>query len=151
MPPITLEAVQEKQTELAAMIQRLKEQAASDTKIEIEGRTIVLHAGERYASAKLDANGKFLHDVIVMAARPAKKLVFDGVQEWAKEVGGDAPSPEEFALIKANCSDLLTESWYWTNKPHAGDASYAWDFHSNGFTSDDHTSAAGGALAVRRV
>ena len=40
MSLITLEAIQEKQAELATMIQRLQDQAASGTQIEIEGRTI---------------------------------------------------------------------------------------------------------------
>src|ERR1035437_6369505 len=151
MSLITLEAIQEKQAELTSMIQRLQDQAASGTQIEIEGRTIVLQVGERYAGAKLDANGNFLHDVIVMTPGPTKKQDFDGVQAWAKAVGGDAPSPEEFALIKANCGDLLTESWYWTNKPYAENASHAWYFRSDGSTGIGYKSAAGGALSVRRA
>jgi hypothetical protein len=148
MPAITIEAIEEKQSELGNLIQQFKRQSLG-ANIKINGRTIELQPGERYAGAKLDAQGNHLHDVIVMAARPSGKLNFRATQEWAESVGGDASSPEEFALIKANCADLLTEPWYWTNKPHT-DASYAWDFDSNGDTRIHYKSAAGGALAVRR-
>ena len=151
MSLITLEAIEQKQSELGTLIQQFKQQSLVAI-IKIDGRTVELQAGERYAGAKLDAKGNYLHDVIVLAARPSGKLNFDDTQEWVESVGGDdAPSPEEFALIKANCGDLLTESWYWTNKPHAENASYAWFFNSRGGTDIGGKSAAGGALAVRRA
>jgi hypothetical protein len=149
MPPITIEAIAQKQTELEKLIQQFKQSQCIT--ITIDRRTIELQSGERYAGAKLDAQGNHLHDTIVMADRPDSKMTFDATQKWAESVGGNAPSPEEFALIKANCADLLTESWYWTNKPHADDSSYAWYFYSDGYTSNLSRSAAGGALAVRRA
>lgn len=149
MSPVTLQAVQARQSELDKMIQQLVAQSSA-RQIEIEGRTIELQAGERYAGARLDAAGNFLHDVIVLAARTTEKQGWAAVQEWAADHGGEAPTPEEFALIKANCGDVLTESWYWTNKEHESDSSYAWGFYSNGVTFSNLKSAASGALAVRR-
>ncbi len=148
---VTLKSVQAKQTELNAMIEQLANQAQQVRQIKIEGRTIELQAGESYAGAKLHKDGSFSHDVIVCAARTDDDYNFQGAQDWAYAAGGDAPSTEEFALIKANCGHRLTNSWYWTNKPHAENASYAWHFFSAGLTTIGNKSAAGGALAVRRV
>jgi hypothetical protein len=150
MSSVTLEQVQARQTEIAAMIQRLEAQAKV-RQIEIDACTIVLQAGERYAGAKLDEHGNHLHHVIVLAARQDEKQAWNDALTWGKKVGGELAAPEEYALIKANCPDLLTESWYWTNKEYEENASCAWDFGSNGFTYFGHKSAAGGALSVRRV
>ncbi|MFN4360492.1 MAG: DUF1566 domain-containing protein [Hylemonella sp.] len=149
MPPITIEAIEARQSELDKMIQQFKAQSSVRV-IEIEGRTIELQPGERYAGARLDEQGQHLHDVIVLAARPDSDKNWQAAQDWAADQGGEAPTPEEFALIKANCPEVLSKSWYWTNKTHAQDASCAWYFTSDGFTLSHHKSAAGGALAVRR-
>ena len=148
MSEVTLAAVKAKQSELTEMIQKLEQASLT---IKIEGRTIELQPGERYAGARLDPQGRHLHHVIVMAARPSKKLEWKEALTWGSQAGGAVGSPEEYALVKANCPDLLTESWYWTGKEYEGDASYAWTFFSLGYTSDDRKSAAGGALAFRRV
>ena len=148
MSLITIESIEQKQTELGALIQKFKQQSQV-TVIKIEGRTVELQPGERYAGAKLDAQGNFLHDTIVMAARSDKTHDFDGAQAWAKSVGGDCPSLEEAALIKANCPDIVTR-WTWSNKVHEEDASTAWYFYSYGVTYGTYRSAQGGALAVRR-
>lgn len=151
MPHVTIEAVKAKQTELNAMIIKLVEHASQGRQIKIESRTIELRAGEAYAGAKLHADGSFSHDVIVLPARTDDDYNWQGAQDWAKANGGDAPSPEECALIKANCPNVLKISWIWTNKTHADDASYAWYFYSYGYCGHDRKSAQGGALAVRRV
>ena len=151
MTKVTIEAVRAKQTELNAMITKLVEQASQERQIKIEARTIKLCPGERYAGAKLHSDGSFSHDVIVLAARTDDDYSFQGAQEWAKANGGDAPSPEECALIKANCPEVLTKSWVWTNRPHAENASYAWYFYSHGDCYYNHKSAQGGALAVRLI
>ena len=150
MTTVTLNDVKAKQTELNDMISQLVDQASKPRQIAIGTRTIELHPGERYAGAKLHEDGTFSHDVIVLAARFEGRKDWQGVQDWTKAVGGAAPSPEEFALIKANCADVLTESWYWTDRTHADEASYAWNFYSYGLTSNHRKSYQGGALAVRR-
>lgn len=150
MTTITLNDVKAKQAELNNMISQLVEQASKPRQITIGTRTIELHPGERYAGAMLEEDGTLSHDVIVLAARFEGRKDWQGVQDWAKAVGGAAPSPEEFALIKANCADVLTESWYWTDRTHADEASSAWDFNSYGLTDYHLKSYRGGALAVRR-
>lgn len=150
MPTVTIESIEEKQTELGKLIQQFKEQSKGVT-ISVPSCAIELRPGERYAGARLDAQGRHLHHVIVLAARPSKKLKWVEALAWGKEVGGEVASPEEYALIKANCPDLLTE-WNWTNKEHEEDASCAWYFDSDGTTLNGlRKGAAGGALAVRSV
>lgn len=146
--PITIEAIEAKQTELGALIQKFKEQTQVKV-IQIAGRTIELHPGERYAGAKLGEDGEHLHDVIVLAARTEDTHTYDGAQAWAKSVGGECPSLEDAALIKANCPGLVTR-WTWSNKTHEDNASYAWYFTSNGFTFTNLKGAEGVALAVRK-
>lgn len=107
--------------------------------------------GQRYAGIELDAQGTPTAHLVVLPARTTERFNFKGTQDWAQSVGGEAPSPEQFALIKANCPDVLTESWYWTNRPYAGNASHAWYFGSDGLTHYTSRSAQGGALAVRRL
>lgn len=149
---VTIEAIQAKQNELAAMIEQFATAHSKERQIKLPGGVLTLQEGERYAGERLDENGNHLHHVIVMAARPTGKLNWKDAQAWAKEQGGDVASPEEYALIKANCPDLLTAgTWYWSNREHKDDASYAWYVYSGGDTFNFHKSFEGSALAVRRA
>ena len=74
MSQITIEAIQAKQTELAAMIQQLQSRPVTKTVIEIESCDIELAPGEHYAGAVLDINGEHQHHLILMDARPTGKL-----------------------------------------------------------------------------
>ena len=126
MPPITLEAVQAKQSELAALIQQLQEQAASSTVIEIEGCTLTLMAGERYVGAVLDECGQHKHHLVLMAPRPDGDLRWQGAMDWAFSVVGALPTRQEQALLYANCKSHLKPKWHWSSETHEEDASYAW-------------------------
>ena len=134
--------------ELEALAKSLKQPSKQ---LVIEGRTLDLKPGERYTGAKLDKEGNHLHDVVVMAERLGAKQDFDTCKKWGENLGCSVASPEDYALIKANCSDLLTEPWYWTNKPYTNNVSYAWYFTSDGLTSNGYRSDVGSALAVRRI
>ena len=152
MSAVTLEAVKAKQTELAKLIEQLQAHPAGQpTTIQIEALTISLAPGERYAGARLDPQGNHLHHVIVLAERRKESQDWKSALKWGAKFGDGVAAPEEYALIKANCPDLLTESWYWTNKEYEDDASFAWFFLSDGDTYGYRKSSAGGALAVRRV
>jgi len=151
MSPVTIEAIQAKQTELAQMIQQLV--AAKDPiEIEIDECTIELEPGEHYAGAVLDQNGQHLHHLILMAARHDKKLNWQAAMDWAASIGGELPTRQEQALLFANCKPHLKPDWHWSSQTHEDDASYAWycDFTS-GYQFDDHKSYEGCAVAVRRV
>ena len=152
MTTVTLEAIQAKQTELAAMIQQMHEQAAQCTQIEIEGCTLELRAGERYAGAVLDEDGDHLHHLVLRAERPAGKLNWQAAMDWAKGVGGTLPSRQESSLLFANCKCHLDTSWHWTSETREDDASYAWSCYFNhGGTDLTRKSYEGSAVAVRLV
>ena len=153
MPPITLEAVQAKQTELATMIQQLQQQAQQGTQIEIEGCTIDLQPGEHYAGAVLAEDGQHMHHLVLMAARPTGKLAWQAAMDWADEAGGTLPTRQEQALLYANCKPHLKPEWHWSCETHDEDASYAWLCYFGNGTQDGNLlkSYEGGVVAVRRV
>lgn len=151
MSEITLEAIQAKQTELAAMIQQLQTQAASTTVIEIEGCDIELQPSEHYAGTILDENGEHQHHLILMAQRPASKLNWQAATDWAKSVGGYLPFRQEQSLLFANCKAHLKTDWHWSCEIYGDDASYAWHcYFSHGYVGHYRKSYEGCAVAVRR-
>ena len=151
MSQVTLEAVQAKQTELAAMIQQLQTQAVSTTVIEIEGCDIELQPGEHYAGAVLDENGEYQHHLILMAQCPTGKLSWQAATDWAKSVGGYLPFRQEQALLYANCKPHLKPDWYWSCEVHKDDASSAWYCSFGiGIQNSSRKSYEGSAVAVRR-
>ena len=151
MSQVTLEAVQAKQTELAAMIQQLQTQAGPITVIEIESCDIELQPGEHYAGTILDENGEHQHHLILMAHRPTGKLTWQAATDWAKSVGGYLPFRQEQALLFANCKPHLKADWHWSAETHDDDASSAWHcIFTNGHQSSDLKSYEGCAVAVRR-
>ena len=151
MSNITLEAIQAKQSELAAMIQQLLTPVATTTFIEIEGITTELQTGEHYAGVVLDEDGDQEHHLVLMAPRPVEKLSWQDAMDWAESVGGSLPSRQEQALLFANCKPHLKPEWHWSSQAHENDASFAWScYFGDGFQYYDHKSYGGSAVAVRR-
>ena len=153
MTAVTIELIQAKQTELAAMIAQLQATPAQiSTTIYIEEETFDLAPGEHYAGAVLDANGLHMHHLVLMAAKPEGDLNWTAALEWAEEAGGALPTRQEQALLFANCKPHLTPHWHWSCEEHETEASSAWDrnFH-DGDQSLTRKSYEGGAVAVRRV
>jgi hypothetical protein len=151
MPPITIEAIQAKQTELAIMIQQLEKQAASTTLVDIEACTITLQPGEHYAGAVLDEAGQHKHHLVLMAQRPTDKLNWQAAMDWAQQIDGALPTRQEQALLFANCKPHLEPVWHWSSEAHESEASYAWNcYFGHGFQYGNHKSYEGSAVAVRR-
>ena len=151
MSAITLEAVQAKQTELAALTQRLQQQA-NTTDIEIKGTTITLQPGERYAGAVLDDDGNHKHQLVLMAQRPTSKLAWQAAMDWATSVGGVLPTRQEQALLYANCKPHLDPLWHWSSETHESESSYAWNcYFRYGGQYDYPKSSEASVVAVRRV
>lgn len=151
MTAVTLEAIEAKQTELAAMIQQLQKQAVQTRVIEIESCDIELSPGEHYAGAVLDEDGQHQHHLVLMAQRPATKLNWQAAMDWAKSVGGYLPFRQEQALLYANCKAHLQTEWHWSCETHKEDASYAWCcYFLYGYQYGSLKSYEGCAVAVRR-
>ena len=146
----TLQVVQAKQAELAALIAQLTAQAT--TKLLIAECVIEIRVGEHYAGAVLAEDGTVKHHLVLMAARPDERLDWQAAIDWATSVGGALPDRQEQALLFANCKPHLEAAWHWSSQEHESNASYAWFcyfFHGYHFSS--HKSADGCAVAVRRV
>lgn len=153
MSAITLEAIQARQSELAKLIAQFQAQPAQACRdIEIDGRTITLQPGEHYAGAVLDADGNHLHDLVLLAPKPGKRLNWQDAMDWAEEVGGVIPTRQEQSLLFANCKLYLDGSWHWSCETNENDASGAWGCLFNfGGQSTSHKSYESGAVAVRRI
>ncbi|MBY0469148.1 MAG: DUF1566 domain-containing protein [Burkholderiaceae bacterium] len=149
MTEVTLEQVQAKQAELAALIARLAE--PKTTTLQLPATTIVLQPGEHYAGARLNADGTIASHLVLMAAKPAGTLAWQEAMDWAASVGGELPSRAEMALLYANCRDHVDPEWHWSRETHASDASFAWIcLFGDGLVSYTLKSFEGRARAVRR-
>jgi hypothetical protein len=159
MSAITLKAVQAKQselatqhTELATMIKTLVDQAKVITVLNIAEVSIELQPGDRYAGPVLDADGTVKHHLVLMAEKPEGDLQWQAAMEWAASVGGSLPTRQEQALLFANCKPHLSGVWHWSCETHETNASFAWDcLFTSGYQDNDHKSAEGAAVAVRRA
>jgi hypothetical protein len=153
MPPITLEAIEAKQTELSLLIAKFKEQPATHatTKLAFPEVSIELQPGEHYAGVVLDESGHLIHHLVLMAQRPTDKLNWQDAMDWTAGLGGTLPTRQELSLLFANCKPHLQPVWHWSSETHTDDASYAWycDF-SYGYIHGYHKSYDGSAVAVRR-
>ena len=153
MSTVTIEQIQAKQSELAAMIEQLiAAPKQAPTTIEIEADSIELAPGEHYAGAVLDADGKHQHHLVLMADRPEEDLSWTAALEWAEHVGGALPTRQEQALLFANCKPHLLPRWHWSCEAHETEASYAWDCDfNNGNQNNNRKSDKGSAVAVRMI
>ena len=152
MSEVTLEQVQAKQAELAALIARLTAPAAVPTILQVPAATIELQPGERYAGVLLNDDCSVRAHLVLMAAKSDEKLIWQDAMDWAKGVGGELPSRQEMALLFANCRDHMEkDDWQWSRDTHESDASSAWYcFFTLGYVSFNRISYEGRARAVRR-
>lgn len=149
MTPITLDAIEARQSELAEMIAAFR--VRPTTTIQIPATTIELQPGEHYAGAVLD-RGCIKHHLVLMAPRAAERMTWADARAWARSVDGTLPDRQEQSLLFANCKPHLDETWHWSCQEHENDASFAWDcdFY-DGLQSIRHKSFQGSAVAVRRI
>ena len=107
-----------------------------------------LNKGELWAGVV--SIGTQLHHVILLSGE------FEGNWNesiaWAKEQGGDLPSPLEQKLLFVNLENQFKPEWYWSGAPLASSESYAWmqNFHLGAQRYDLKVSYAR-ARAVRRL
>ena len=151
MTTITLEDVIAEQLKLNTMIEQLR---ATDAPIihVIAEQAIELQSGEHYAGTELDEAGQVKHHLVLMAARPGKRLSWQAAMDWAESIGGQLPTRQEQALLFANAKPHLDPEWHWSSQEHESEASYAWGcYFGNGTQGLSHKSYEGCAVAVRRV
>jgi hypothetical protein len=144
---VTLELVEARQTELAAMIQALKQRA--QLVVSLPAVEIQLQPGEHYAGPVLDEHGRVTHHLVLLAARVDQDLNWSKAKAWAKDAGGSLPTRQEQALLFANCKPHLPQRWCWSSE--AEGSADAWHcLFTNGYQGYFSQSAEGCAVAVRR-
>lgn len=151
MTEITLDAIKEKQDELAAMISRLEEVAKKPTYFEYQGEHIQLNRGEIYVGTIITPTEYGSYHLILIPGE-AKNINWSDAQSWAKNAGGALPNRVEGALLFVAQKSEFKEAWYWTRKRHVSNSDYAWCQHFNDGSQDySDTDNEGRARAVRRV
>ena len=143
---ITLEAIQARQDELVAMIAAFN---AAKTVITIPAATIELHPGEHYAGLVLNDDCTPSHHLVLMAARPDRRMSWEAAISWASKVGGALPTRREVFPICAHCRDHVRDDWHWSSEMYSAGA---WACYSgSGNQATIHNKAELLALAVRRI
>ena len=88
--------------------------------------------------------------VVLLPAKPSKRLHWQAALDWAAEQQAELPTRPVAALLFANLKPQFEEVWHWTSE--AFDGSYAWfqDFDDGYQYYGGHKSYEGRARAVRR-
>ena len=150
MTTITLQDIEARQSELAAMIERFKVTPTAPILFRVPAADIELQPGERYAGAVLGDDGKITHHLVLLPGE-AEAVPWQDAAEWAHEVGGELPTRQEQALLYANLKAEFQPSWYWSSETYESDGSGAWGQNfGSGYQSYYHKSYEGRARAVRR-
>ena len=90
------------------------------------------------------------HAVVLLSARPDKRLAWKQAMAWAKDAGGQLPSRPIAALLYANARETIEPDWYWTHETEG--SSDAWNcYFSNGSQYYVNRSYEGCAVAVRLI
>ncbi|CBJ38284.1 protein of unknown function [Ralstonia solanacearum CMR15] len=145
----TLEAVEAKQAEIAAMIEAIRQQAARE--YHVAGGMIKLSPGERYAGLILGKDGQPDHHLILLPG-DAAELNWDDARKWAQEQGGELPTRREQSLLYANLKEEFQGTWYWSSEARERESGWAWcQGFGNGSQRYDHQRLELRARAVRRL
>lgn len=90
------------------------------------------------------------HAVVLLPARPDKRLTWKQATAWAKKAGGALPTRPVSALLYALAKDQFEKAWYWTADEL--DGSYAWlQYFNNGSQAYYGESYEARAAAVRLI
>ena len=121
---ITLEAIEEQQSRVTAMIEAFKKQASA-TEFHIDAVTIPLAAGERVAGPILNDDGTLSHYLILLPGE-AEEVNWADASKWAEEKGGVLPNRREQSLLYTNLKSEFQGAWYWSSEAHERESGWAW-------------------------
>lgn len=156
MNQVTLEKIEEKQTEIVSKQSEL-EDLIKKLKLEVKtafifpSTEIKLAHGEHYAGLIVGKDGEPSHHLILCAGEK-EKSTWQEALDWAKNIGFELPTRREQALLYANLKDQFQEAWYWSSETRASHSDCAWlqDFYCGGQGYDTKLSHYR-ARAVRRL
>jgi hypothetical protein len=146
---ITLEAIKAEQSKISEMIAAFEKQAAS-TEYHVDGATIILATGERYAGLILGENGEADYHLILLPGE-VEDVTWEAARKWADEHDASLPTRREQSLLYANLKGEFKPNWYWSGEEHADNSGWAWsqNFY-NGYQDSNGKSSKLRARAVRR-
>lgn len=121
---ITLEAIKEEQTRIAAMIAEFEKQPAA-LAFPISITLPQLAEGEKFVGIIISADGSRKHALILLPGE-AEPANWKTQMKWAESVGGELFDRVEGALLAATMKDEFKPEWYWTREQHAAYSRYAW-------------------------
>ncbi len=107
--------------------------------------------GGRFCGLTTDKAGAHFA-VVLLPARPEKRLPWKQAVAWAEQAGGALPTRPVSALLYALAKEQFERAWYWTCEEDEEDGSYAWlQTFGNGNQFYYHKSYEGRAVAVRLI
>lgn len=146
---ITLEAIKDRQDELAAMIAKF--QSTTVRFFAVRGTRIQLHHGEHYAGLLLGKDGAPSAHLVLLPGEK-ESVTWSDAQAWARDAGGELPTRQEQALFYANLKDQFQPQWYWSSETHASASACAWSqIFTYGYQHCSDKSGLFRARAVRRL
>jgi hypothetical protein len=148
MPDITIEALEAKRDEFAALIELFKTQP-HERIVAVAADQVVLRPGECYGGAALNADGSVAYHLVGAKVHADHDLDHAAAIAWAKAGGYELANKLDIRLLQANARDWLPKGgWCWLEEEHG--SSYAWgcSFNNGNVYYDDRSSEGG---AVGRV
>ena len=147
---ITLEAIKEEQSRIAAMIAEFEKQPAA-LAFPISIAFPQFAKGEKFVGVIISADGSRKYALILLPGE-AEPANWSAQMKWAESVGGELFDRVEGALLAATMKDEFKPDWYWTREQHAAYSGYAWIQHFyDGGQGSHYTDGKFRARAVRRV
>ena len=133
---ITLEKLEEKQTELGVLIEKFKEQEAAKPSYPMTLNRPTLAEGEKFVGFIVSADGT-KKDAIILLPGEKQDVTWKQAQEWAKSIGGDLPDRVESALLFKTLKLDFSENWYWAGEACGSGTAWVQHFRFGGVNYDD--------------
>jgi hypothetical protein len=124
---ITLEKLEEKQTELGALIEKFKEQEAAKPSYPMTLNRPTLAEGEKFVGFIVSACGTKKHAIILLPGEK-KDVNWQQAKDWAKSIGGELPDRVESALLFNILKSEFSQNWYWTREAYGSSDAWVQDF-----------------------
>ena len=107
--------------------------------------------GEVYAGLVLGKDGESDYHLFKLPGE-ITGATWQGVIDWAKSIGGEAPNKRELALLRVNAREHFKDAAYWSCEQHASNSGYAWyQTFFNGFQNGNYKDDRLCGVAVRRL
>ncbi|WP_454674862.1 DUF1566 domain-containing protein [Achromobacter pestifer] len=122
---ITLQAIEAKHAEVAAMLVAYKQQQPTTRRV--PEALIKLGQDEHYAGIVLDGDGNPSHHIILLPGQ-IEDVSWSTAKAWAEKQGGELPTRQEQALLFANIKGQFDSRYYWSGEQYSADNAWIQNF-----------------------